>query len=74
MMVLACRKVEVAGARCKERKRKTWKECVDKDMKVLGLHPEWAVFRMCGRIWAKKNMGKCLTLAYCGRNGCFQNK
>ena len=43
--VSACRKVEVAGARCKGRKRKTWKECVDKDMKVLGLHPEWVVFR-----------------------------
>ena len=44
--VSACRKVKVAGARCKGRKRKTWKECVDNDMKVLlGLHPEWAVFR-----------------------------
>ena len=31
--------------RCKERNRKTWKECVDDDMKVLGLHPEWVVFR-----------------------------
>ena len=26
------------------RGRKTWYECV-KDMKVLGLHAEWAVFR-----------------------------
>ena len=43
--VSACRKVEVAGARCKGRKRKTWTECVNNDMKVLGLHPEWAVFR-----------------------------
>ena len=25
--------------------RKSWKECVDDDMKVLGLHPYWAVFR-----------------------------
>ena len=23
----------------------TWKECVDDDMEVHGLHPEWAVFR-----------------------------
>ena len=46
--VSACRKVEVAGARCKGRKRKTWYECVKDDMKVLGLHPEWAVFRICG--------------------------
>ena len=46
--------VEVAGARCKGRNRKTWKECVDDDMKVLGLHPEWAVFRDVWRdfIWA----------------------
>ena len=43
--VSACRRVEVAGVRCKGRNRKTWKECVDDDMKVLGLHPEWAVFR-----------------------------
>ena len=27
----ACRKVEVAGAKCKGRKRKTWKECVDNE-------------------------------------------
>ena len=27
------------------RGRKTWYECVKDDMKVLGLHPEWAVFR-----------------------------
>ena len=52
--VSACRRVEVAGARCKRRNRKTWKECVDNDMKVLGLHPEWAVFRDVWRdfIWA----------------------
>ena len=41
--VSACRKVEVAGARCMGRKRKTWIECVDDDMEVLGLHPEWLV-------------------------------
>ena len=35
----------MAGARCKRRNRKTWKECVDDDIKVLDLHPEWAVFR-----------------------------
>ena len=38
--VSACSKVEVAGARYKERKRKIWKECVDIDMKVIGLYPE----------------------------------
>ena len=25
--------------------RRTWRECVDKDMETLGLHSEWAVFR-----------------------------
>ena len=30
-------------------------KCVDDDLKVLGLHPEWAVFRDVWRdiIWAK---------------------
>ena len=38
--VTACRKVEVAGMRCRGRNRKTWNECVEDDMKVLGLHVE----------------------------------
>ena len=52
--VLTCRKVEVAGVRCKGRKRKTWYDCVKDDMKVLGLHSEWAVFMDVWRdfIWA----------------------
>ena len=29
-------KMEVAETRCKGRNRKTWKDCVDDDMKVLG--------------------------------------
>ena len=41
--VLACRNVVVV--RCASRGRKTWYECVKEDMKVLGLHAEWAVFR-----------------------------
>ena len=43
--VSGCRKVEVAGASFNGRNRKTWKECADKDIEVLGLHCEWAVFR-----------------------------
>ena len=52
--VSACRKVEVAGVRYKGRNKKTWKECVDDDIKVLGLHLERAVFRDVWRdsIWA----------------------
>ena len=40
--------------RCKGRNRKTWNECVEDDMKVLGLHSEWAVFRDMWRdiMWA----------------------
>jgi hypothetical protein len=37
--------VVVAGMRGAGRGRKTWYECVKKDMKKLGLHAEWAVFR-----------------------------
>ena len=43
--VSACRNMVVAGVRCAGRGRKSWYECVKDDMKVLGLHPEWAVFR-----------------------------
>ena len=45
--VSACRYVVVTGTgvRCAGRGRKTWYECVKDDMKVLGLHPEWAMFR-----------------------------
>ena len=43
--VSACRNLEVGGMRCAGRGRKTWYECVKEDMKELGLHPEWAVFR-----------------------------
>ena len=53
--VSACKNVEVAGVRCRSRNRKTWRECVNDDMNVLGLHPEWAVFMdMCliDFIWA----------------------
>ena len=40
--------------RCRGRNRKTWRECVDDDMKVLGLWPEKSVFRDMWRnfIWA----------------------
>ena len=33
------------GAKGRGRSRKTWEQCVRDDMKLLGLHPEWAVFR-----------------------------
>ena len=43
--VSVCRNVVVAGVRWVGKGRTTWRECVKDDMKVLGLHPEWAVFR-----------------------------
>ena len=43
--VLACRNVGVAGVRCADRGRKTWREYVKDDMDELGLYSEWAVFR-----------------------------
>ena len=49
-----CRNVEVARVRCRGRNRKTSGDCVDDDMEILGLHPEWAVFRDMWRdlLWA----------------------
>ena len=43
--VSTCRNVVVAGVRCAGRGRKIWYECVKDDMKELGLHAEWVVFR-----------------------------
>ena len=40
--VSACRNVVVAGVRCAGRGVKTWYECVKEDIKMLGLHAEWA--------------------------------
>ena len=31
--------------RCVGGSRKTWRKCVKDDTVMLGLHPEWAVFR-----------------------------
>ena len=45
---------------CRVRNRKTWRECVNDNMKVLGLQPEWAIFR--GYVEGF-HMGKCPTIA-----------
>ena len=47
--VLACRNGEVAGERYVGRGRKTWRECVNDDMKLLSFQSECAVFRDMGR-------------------------
>jgi len=53
--VLACRNVEVVKEKCRGKVRKTWSECVNDDMKLLGLQPEWAFLRDVDsiRFWAK---------------------
>ena len=58
--VSACRGLVVEGARGRGRSRKTWEQCVRDDMKLLGLHPEWAIFR---DMWRDLIWGKRLTLA-----------
>ena len=55
-----CRGLVVEGTRGRGRSRKTWEQCVRDDMKLLGLHPEWAVFR---DMWRDLIWGKRLTLA-----------
>ena len=50
----------VEGTRGRGGSRKTWEQCVRDDMKLLGLHPEWAVFM---DMWRDLIWGKRLTLA-----------
>ena len=52
------------------RDRETWRECVNVDMKLLDLQPEWAIFR---DMWMVEGL-HIGQIAKCGRNGCFQNK
>ena len=58
--VSACRRLVVEGTRGRGRSGKTWEQCVRDDMKLLGLHPEWAIFR---DMWRDLIWGKRLTLA-----------
>ena len=50
----------MVGTRGRGRSRRTWEQCVRDDMKLLGLHHEWAVFR---DMWRDLIWGKRLTLA-----------
>ena len=43
--VSAFRSVVVCGVKCRGRSRKTLGECVNDDMKLLRLQPQWAIFR-----------------------------
>ena len=69
--VSACRNVVVAGVRHSGRGRKTWYECVTDDMKALGLHPEWAVFR---NMWRGFISGEMSNPSWAWKDGRFENK
>ena len=46
----------VEGARGRGRSRKAWEQCVRDDMRLFGLHSEWAIFEDMWRdlIWGKR--------------------
>ena len=50
----------VEGVRGQGRGRKTWEQCVNDDMELLGLHSEWAIFM---DVWRDLIWGKRVTLA-----------
>ena len=41
-------------------RRGNWEQCVRDDMRLLGLHSEWVIFK---DMWRDLIWGKCLTLA-----------
>ena len=51
------------------RSMKTWEHCVSDDMKLLGLHSEWAIFM---DMWMDLIWGKRLTLASRGKRDEFK--
>ena len=59
------------GTRGRGRSRKTWEQCVRDDMKLLGLHPEWAIFR---NMWRDLILGQTSNPSLAWKNGRFQNK
>ena len=69
--VSACRRLVVEGTRGRGRSRKTWERCVRDDMKLLGLHPEWAIFR---DMWRDLIWGQTSNPSLVWKNGRFQNK
>ena len=53
--VKACQRLEVASGRGRGRSKKTWRECVVEDMRVLGLEQSVVQDRLK---WRKVIMGK----------------
>ena len=64
------------GARGRGRSRKSWEQCVRDDMKRLGLHSEWAIFRDMWRdlIWGKRDLGQTSNPSLAWKKGRFQNR
>ena len=58
--VSACGGLVVGGARGRGGGGKTWEQCVGDGVRLLGLHPGWAVFE---DVWRDLIWGKRLTLA-----------
>ena len=50
----------VEWAKGRGRSRKSWEQCVNDDIRLLGLHFEWAIYRY---MWRDLIWGKRLTLA-----------
>ena len=59
------------GARGRGRSRKTWEQYVRDDMKLLGLHSEWAIFR---DMWRDSDLGQTPNPGLAWKKGRFQNK
>jgi len=52
--VSACRGSEFNGVRDRGRGRKTWDECVKKDLVEMGLHRSWALIKLGGQSHIQK--------------------
>ena len=63
----ACRNMDVVGRNIGTGAGRLGENVID-DMELLGLQPEWAIFR---DVWKDLIWGKRLTLAELGRIGCF---
>ena len=64
--VSACRNLEVAGSRGRDRPRITWRARLDGDMKDIGLRPEMAMDR---EKWRCGIMGRTFNPHKRGNNG-----
>ena len=71
--VSACRSVDMTGLVCRGRSKKSWRECMNDGIKLLGLQLELEIFKDMQRDIILL-LGNHLTLAQHGRNRRFHNK